>query len=215
MAFPPPDFRRDAIVDAAIRILDAGGVEALNMRRLAADVGLRPMTLYYHVPNKTVLLSMVIGEMGHRIVWDTYTGSPRDRLLAQAMDMYTKLDAIPWVSDVLRTGTVLGMPEFEQAEIYLSAGMELGLDHETAFGLWRTSWFLITTELQWNITARERRGDEVAIYTPDPDELTDYPAVRQLFDNWDDYTHGYRIEKYLAALIDGLAASSGGSSTDG
>jgi AcrR family transcriptional regulator len=41
---------------AALRIVDADGVEALSMRKLAADLGVNPMSLYHHVANKAALL---------------------------------------------------------------------------------------------------------------------------------------------------------------
>jgi len=39
-----------------LRIVDADGVEALSMRKLAADLGVNPMSLYHHVENKAALL---------------------------------------------------------------------------------------------------------------------------------------------------------------
>jgi AcrR family transcriptional regulator len=47
---------RDRILQAALRIVDADGVEALSMRKLAADLGVNPMSLYHHVANKAALL---------------------------------------------------------------------------------------------------------------------------------------------------------------
>jgi TetR/AcrR family transcriptional regulator, tetracycline repressor protein len=51
---------RTEILDAALRIVDAEGVDALSMRRLARDVGVEAMTLYYHFPNKEAILDGVI-----------------------------------------------------------------------------------------------------------------------------------------------------------
>jgi AcrR family transcriptional regulator len=49
------------IYDAALRLIDAEGVEALSMRKLAAELGANPMSLYHHVPNKAALLHGVAG----------------------------------------------------------------------------------------------------------------------------------------------------------
>jgi AcrR family transcriptional regulator len=46
----------DVIFRAALRLVDDKGLEALTMRRLAADLGVAPMSLYGHVPNKEDLL---------------------------------------------------------------------------------------------------------------------------------------------------------------
>ena len=40
----------------AIALADAGGIESLSMRKLAAALGIEAMSLYYHVKNKSDLL---------------------------------------------------------------------------------------------------------------------------------------------------------------
>ena len=58
---------RDRIVDAALRILDAGGLDAVSMRSVAEALGTGPASLYAHVSGKDELLSLLIerlaGEM--------------------------------------------------------------------------------------------------------------------------------------------------------
>lgn len=41
-----PEQRRASIIDAAMRILDRDGADALNMRALAGETQLRPTVLY-------------------------------------------------------------------------------------------------------------------------------------------------------------------------
>jgi AcrR family transcriptional regulator len=50
---------RARIVELALDIIDSDGLEALNMRRLAAASGVRPMSLYHHYPNKQAILDAV------------------------------------------------------------------------------------------------------------------------------------------------------------
>jgi AcrR family transcriptional regulator len=58
---------RERVIEAAIRLADRDGIAALSMRRLAAAVGLEPMSLYHYVPNKAslvdVMLDRVFAEM--------------------------------------------------------------------------------------------------------------------------------------------------------
>jgi AcrR family transcriptional regulator len=54
-----PALSRDIIVDAGIRIADAEGVEAVSIRRVAADLGVRPMSLYTHIEHKEDLLTLM------------------------------------------------------------------------------------------------------------------------------------------------------------
>ncbi|MEV6105898.1 TetR/AcrR family transcriptional regulator [Streptomyces sp. NPDC051940] len=51
---------RDAIVDAAMRIVDAEGVDALSMRRVAQALDTGAASLYAHVENKEELLSLLL-----------------------------------------------------------------------------------------------------------------------------------------------------------
>jgi AcrR family transcriptional regulator len=54
---------RERIVAAAMRIIDADGLEALSMRRLGAELGVNPMAAYYHVPNKAALYDLILEEL--------------------------------------------------------------------------------------------------------------------------------------------------------
>jgi len=51
-----PGLSRDAILDAAIGLLDRDGLAALSMRKLGAALGVEAMSLYNHVPSKDSLL---------------------------------------------------------------------------------------------------------------------------------------------------------------
>ncbi|MBB5873240.1 AcrR family transcriptional regulator [Allocatelliglobosispora scoriae] len=58
---------REQILDAAMGILDAEGLDAMSMRRVADELGTGPASLYAHVANKDDLLELVrervIGEI--------------------------------------------------------------------------------------------------------------------------------------------------------
>ena len=50
---------RDLIVRTAVELIERDGVNAVSMRRLAAELGTGAMSLYNHVPNKSALLDAV------------------------------------------------------------------------------------------------------------------------------------------------------------
>ena len=54
---------RSDVVAAAMRVLDAHGLEGCSMRRVAADLGVQPGALYHHVPNKQTLLALMADEI--------------------------------------------------------------------------------------------------------------------------------------------------------
>ncbi|WP_328468046.1 TetR/AcrR family transcriptional regulator C-terminal domain-containing protein [Actinoplanes sp. NBC_00393] len=51
---------RDRVLQAAVAIADTEGLKALTMRRLAADLDVEAMSLYYHLPAKEALLDGVV-----------------------------------------------------------------------------------------------------------------------------------------------------------
>ena len=51
---------RERVLAAAIALADAGGIEALTMRRLGQELGVEAMSLYRHVANTDDLLDELI-----------------------------------------------------------------------------------------------------------------------------------------------------------
>ena len=47
---------RDRVIEAALRVMDEEGLEAVTMRRVAREVGVEAMSLYHHVEDKEDLL---------------------------------------------------------------------------------------------------------------------------------------------------------------
>jgi TetR/AcrR family transcriptional regulator, tetracycline repressor protein len=54
---------RERILEAALSLVDEAGIEALSMRRLAKKLGVDPMAIYHHLPNKRALVSALIEEV--------------------------------------------------------------------------------------------------------------------------------------------------------
>ncbi|MGH7641394.1 MAG: TetR/AcrR family transcriptional regulator [Candidatus Dormibacteria bacterium] len=54
---------RESVIEAAVRVVDAGGYRDMSIRSLAADLGVAPMTLYRHVDDKNDLLDEVVDRL--------------------------------------------------------------------------------------------------------------------------------------------------------
>ncbi|GLW10373.1 hypothetical protein Misp01_55010 [Microtetraspora sp. NBRC 13810] len=79
------------IYETALRLVDAGGVEALSMRKLATELGVNPMSLYHHVDDKTALIREVARLAVSRLQLPADDGSPWQeqlRVLAGAYRVY-------------------------------------------------------------------------------------------------------------------------------
>ncbi|MFI7076530.1 TetR/AcrR family transcriptional regulator C-terminal domain-containing protein [Micromonospora sp. NPDC049903] len=57
---PREPLSRERALAAAIELVDAEGLAALTMRRLAAGLGVEAMSLYYHLPGKEGLLDGLV-----------------------------------------------------------------------------------------------------------------------------------------------------------
>jgi AcrR family transcriptional regulator len=55
----PRTLSREAIVDAALTVLDAEGLDAVTMRRVADELGTGPASLYAHVADKEEMVHLV------------------------------------------------------------------------------------------------------------------------------------------------------------
>ncbi|MEV5957719.1 TetR family transcriptional regulator [Streptomyces sp. NPDC051987] len=75
------------IYAAALRLIDADGVEALTMRKLAAELDANPMSLYHHVPNREAVLRGVTRMVGAQFRTVTLENAPwQERIRLLAMD---------------------------------------------------------------------------------------------------------------------------------
>ena len=54
---------RTRILEAALRLIDAEGLDALSMRRLGSELGVEAMSLYHYFPSKDALLDGVVDEV--------------------------------------------------------------------------------------------------------------------------------------------------------
>ena len=65
---PRAPLSREAIVDAALRVLDAHGMEGLSMRRVGEELGTGAGSLYWHVRNKEELIQLVFERVTEQMV---------------------------------------------------------------------------------------------------------------------------------------------------
>jgi AcrR family transcriptional regulator len=96
---PPPrqPLSRDRVLEAAIRVADRGGVEAITMRRVAQELGVEAMSLYHHVPNKDAILDGVVDAVFAAIeLPDSERGDWRDAIRHRASSARAVLSRHSW-----------------------------------------------------------------------------------------------------------------------
>ena len=94
---------KERVLDAAVALADAQGVEGLSMRKLAQELGVVPMALYKHVANKDELLDgmvdLVVGEIDPPAGGTDWKAAMRRRVLSARGALLRH----PWASRVMES----------------------------------------------------------------------------------------------------------------
>jgi AcrR family transcriptional regulator len=96
---------RDRILERAVQIADADGVDALTMRRLADDLGFEAMSLYRHVKNKNDVLEGILDAVLAEIESPAADGDWDVAIRRSAISVSDVLDRHPWATDLLMSPT--------------------------------------------------------------------------------------------------------------
>ncbi|MFE0682169.1 TetR/AcrR family transcriptional regulator [Streptomyces sp. NPDC058961] len=94
---PRPAFSRADIAAAAVRIADTEGIDALSMRRVAAELGCGTMSLYNYVPRKEDLYELMVDAVSAEYDLCDPTGDWRADMLALAHQTRALMHRHPWV----------------------------------------------------------------------------------------------------------------------
>ncbi|MEV4994039.1 TetR/AcrR family transcriptional regulator [Streptomyces niveus] len=103
----PSGLDRDRIIAVSVRLLDAEGPAKFSMRRLAAELGVTAMSLYWYVDTKDDLLELALDSVYTEIVTLPETADDgtdtdwRDELRELAVSYRALLVRHPWVSPLV------------------------------------------------------------------------------------------------------------------
>lgn len=173
---------RDRVLQAALRLADKVGVEAMSMRRLAKSLSVEAMSLYKHVANKDQLLDglldLVIADIEMPPV-----GTPwRIAMRARAMSARRVFLAHPWAVALFESRIRTPSPvRLAYANAVLGLLLADGFTPSTAgraFVLIDSYLYgFIMQEVNWNFEAREipQRVREMAA----PPSMAEYPHLLQ------------------------------------
>lgn len=98
---PKPALSVDAIVDAAVGLADAEGLEAVSMARVARQFGFTTMSLYRYLASKEELLQLMWNASARGAERIVLEGADwRARLRAWAVTQRTMLEQHPWLTQM-------------------------------------------------------------------------------------------------------------------
>ncbi len=101
---PKRELTTEQIVEAAIEIADAEGLDAVSMGKVAAAVGVAPMSLYRYVTGKDGLLLLMYDTASEVAVPGAGT-TWRERLREWAVFVRAAYEAHPWLADLPPSST--------------------------------------------------------------------------------------------------------------
>src|ERR1700761_2295876 len=131
------------VVERALALADAGGLDALTIRRLAQELGVTPMALYWHFRSQEELLAGLGDQIWTEISTDVDPDAPWHAQLRSIMEsLVGTLRAHPSASELLITGEKNNSPAaLAVTEVALEVLHRAGFDAKYASsvarnGLW-------------------------------------------------------------------------------
>ena len=136
---------RDRIVDAASALVDAEGLDALSVRRLAAELGVQGPSLYHHFATKADILDAVADAVIERVDLSAFGRLPwNEALRGWATSYHAALIAHPNVVPVLAHGPGRRPRALAMAEAVYGALLEAGWGEARATHIGALMRYLVT-----------------------------------------------------------------------
>jgi AcrR family transcriptional regulator len=208
----------DSIVEAAVRIADAEGLETLSMRRLASELGTGAMSLYRYVPGKTELLDLMLDRVQGESTETHNAAEAKDWREAVSLVAHGHLELYrrhPWLLKVSQTRALLGPKTLRSLEVALTGlrGMTGFSDPEVISAIIAVQSFamgIARTEIEATEAVEETGLDHETFWKSQQPYLERamvsgaYPMMASLSeDAFDDFDHfGFGLER----LLDGFEA---------
>jgi len=133
---------RAAVVDRALRLADADGLDALTIRKLAAELGVTPMALYWHFRGKEELIAGLADRIWGEIRTDVDRSAPWwDQLRVMMESLVEVLRTHASASALLMSSEKLGPSHWQATETTLEILRGAGFDPRQAseiarYALW-------------------------------------------------------------------------------
>jgi AcrR family transcriptional regulator len=106
---PRDTLTRDQIVTAAIELLDAEGLDGLNMRALGRRLGSAATAVYWHVGSKANLIALAGDQVWNEVpLPDPAAAGWRDAAAAMATGLHAMLNRHPWLVQAFGSYMVFG-----------------------------------------------------------------------------------------------------------
>jgi AcrR family transcriptional regulator len=207
---------REAVLAAALEIIDQDGAEALSMRRLARALDRDPMILYRHAPNKAALLDGVAEIILAQLQVDSTDPDWAGQLRAVARDYRRLALAHPHVVPLIVTrplATPLGLRPpgtLRPLEDILALLTRAGFSGPDALHIYRALFGFLhghfLNELQ-ELVENPDETDDLLRLGLHRLPITEFPLLRSLAPVLASYDGAAELERGLDILLEGLTTT--------
>jgi len=133
-----PKLTKRAVVDRALELADSHGLDTLTIRKLATELGVTPMALYWHFRSKEELLGGLVDRVWSEIDADIDPATPWPGQLRALMDsLVAVLRAHPAAAHLLLAFDKQSPAAMRPTEVTLEVLRGAGFDTEYAAGIAR------------------------------------------------------------------------------
>jgi AcrR family transcriptional regulator len=149
VAEPRLPLSRERVLEAAIALADESGIESLTMRRLAQELGVEAMTLYYYVAKKDDILNAIVDMVLSEFELPSPGAEWQAAIRQTAISAHDVLVRHPWAASLMLSSTGASSARWRYMDAILGCLREAGFSaemtdrayhaldsHITGFTLW-------------------------------------------------------------------------------
>ena len=126
----------EVIVETALRIADEDGLDAVSMRRIAADLRVGTMSLYHHVRDKDELVELMADAISAELlIPGEILGDWRAALRALAQRTRDTFVRHPWLIDTAGRRPLVTPNQLRHIEQSIAIVADLDVDRDTAIAM--------------------------------------------------------------------------------
>lgn len=103
-----PRLTRDRVLQGAVELVDVIGVDAFTMRQLAAALGVKPMSIYHHIPGKEQILDGIVDLVFAEIELPPADLDWRAAMRQRCLSARQVLNRHPWAPPLMESRTAPG-----------------------------------------------------------------------------------------------------------
>ena len=209
-AEPRSRLSRERVLRAAIAHADAGGLEALSMRKLADELDVAPMALYRHVANKEDLLDGMVDVVFAEVYLPPSGPDWRTAMRQRAISLRDVLGRHRWAIGLMESRTHPGPANLRHHDAVLGSlragGFDIALAAHAYSLLDSYIYGFALTKMNLPFETTEEIG-EVAQNMLEPFPLNAYPNLLEFLTEIvmkPGYDYGDEFEYGLDAILESL-----------